>query len=78
LILFTFVVCATLLTFDPDEFSNFQFGKPGSGKGTLSAKLTTKYDVSQLSAGDLLRAHINEGYVMLYLPTHPASTRELN
>jgi hypothetical protein len=56
---------------------NFQFGKPGSGKGTLSAKLTTKYDVSQLSAGDLLRSHITEGYVMLYLPAHPASISEL-
>lgn len=37
------------------------FGKPGSGKGTLSTKLITKYDVSQLSAGDILRAHITEG-----------------
>ncbi|PVG02853.1 ADK-domain-containing protein [Serendipita vermifera] len=37
------------------------FGKPGSGKGTLSAKLINKYDVSQLSAGDILRTHITEG-----------------
>ncbi|KAG8827464.1 hypothetical protein FRC19_002917 [Serendipita sp. 401] len=37
------------------------FGKPGSGKGTLSSKLISKYEVSQISAGDLLRAHISEG-----------------
>ncbi|CCA72375.1 probable ADK2-adenylate kinase, mitochondrial [Serendipita indica DSM 11827] len=37
------------------------FGKPGSGKGTLSNKLINKYDVSQLSAGDLLRSNIAEG-----------------
>ncbi|KAG8822962.1 hypothetical protein FRC17_009434, partial [Serendipita sp. 399] len=37
------------------------FGKPGSGKGTLSSKLISKYEVSQLSAGDLLRAQITEG-----------------
>ena len=39
------------------------FGKPGAGKGTLSARMTKKYDVTQLSAGDLLRTHIAEGYV---------------
>jgi len=37
------------------------FGKPGAGKGTLSARMTKKYDVTQLSAGDLLRTHIAEG-----------------
>ena len=39
------------------------FGKPGAGKGTLSARMTKKYDITQLSAGDLLRTHIAEGYV---------------
>jgi adenylate kinase family enzyme len=39
------------------------FGKPGAGKGTLSARMTKKYDIMQLSAGDLLRTHIAEGYV---------------
>ena len=43
------------------------FGKPGAGKGTLSARMTKKYDVTQLSAGDLLRTHIAEGYVVLYV-----------
>lgn len=37
------------------------FGKPGAGKGTLSARLTKKYDILSISTGDLLRQHINEG-----------------
>lgn len=36
------------------------FGKPGAGKGTLSAKLVKKYDIVALSTGDLLRQHIAE------------------
>ncbi|KAF8625799.1 hypothetical protein AX15_005186 [Amanita polypyramis BW_CC] len=36
------------------------FGKPGSGKGTLTARLVKKYDVTTLSSGDLLRRHINQ------------------
>ncbi|KAI6103383.1 ADK-domain-containing protein [Pisolithus sp. B1] len=36
------------------------FGKPGSGKGTLSSRLVKKYDVLSLSTGDLLRQHIAE------------------
>ncbi|KAG5727999.1 Adenylate kinase 2 [Termitomyces sp. T112] len=37
------------------------FGKPGAGKGTLSARLVDKYDILSLSSGDLLRQHIAEG-----------------
>lgn len=37
------------------------FGKPGAGKGTLSARLVKKYDILSLSTGDLLRQHIAEG-----------------
>ncbi|KAI9509631.1 ADK-domain-containing protein [Russula earlei] len=36
------------------------FGKPGAGKGTLTARLVRKYDVISLSTGDLLRQHIAE------------------
>ncbi|KAG6900849.1 hypothetical protein C0993_009967 [Termitomyces sp. T159_Od127] len=36
------------------------FGKPGAGKGTLSARLVEKYDILSLSSGDLLRQHIAE------------------
>lgn len=38
-------------------------GKPGAGKGTLSARLTNKYEIISLSTGDLLRQHIAEKYV---------------
>ena len=34
------------------------FGKPGAGKGTLTARLVQKYDILSLSTGDLLRQHI--------------------
>jgi nucleoside-triphosphate--adenylate kinase len=37
------------------------FGKPGAGKGTLTTRLTQKYDILALSTGDLLRQHIAEG-----------------
>ncbi|KAH9484346.1 GTP:AMP phosphotransferase AK3, mitochondrial [Psilocybe cubensis] len=36
------------------------FGKPGAGKGTLTARLAQKYDILTLSTGDLLRQHIEE------------------
>jgi len=36
------------------------FGKPGAGKGTLTARLAKKYDILTLSTGDLLRHHIAE------------------
>lgn len=36
------------------------FGKPGAGKGTLTARLARKYDIISLSTGDLLRQHIAE------------------
>ncbi|EIW51728.1 ADK-domain-containing protein [Trametes versicolor FP-101664 SS1] len=36
------------------------FGKPGAGKGTLTARLVKKYDIVSMSTGDLLRQHIAE------------------
>ena len=36
-------------------------GAPGSGKGTLSQKLTKKYKLKHLSTGDIFRAEIAEG-----------------
>ena len=35
-------------------------GAPGSGKGTQSAKLVERYDVPQVSTGDLLRNAVAE------------------
>ncbi|KAI5450550.1 Adenylate kinase 2 [Naganishia albida] len=37
------------------------FGKPGSGKGTLSARLVQKYDLHFVSTGDVLRREIMNG-----------------
>ncbi|RSH83777.1 hypothetical protein EHS25_005392 [Saitozyma podzolica] len=34
------------------------FGKPGSGKGTLSARLVKQYDIAFVSTGDVLRKEI--------------------
>lgn len=36
-------------------------GAPGSGKGTLSQKLTKKFNLKHLSTGDIFRAEIAEG-----------------
>ena len=35
-------------------------GAPGSGKGTQGAKISARYDIEQLSTGDILRAAIRE------------------
>ena len=37
------------------------FGPPGSGKGTQSEKLISKYGFKHLSTGDLLRKEMKEG-----------------
>jgi adenylate kinase len=39
-------------------FNLILFGPPGSGKGTQSEKLITKYGLKHLSTGDLLRSEI--------------------
>jgi adenylate kinase len=37
------------------------FGPPGAGKGTQSAKLIDKYQLINISTGDLFRKHLKEG-----------------
>lgn len=41
-------------------FNLILFGPPGSGKGTQSEKLITKYHLKHLSTGDLLRSEISK------------------
>lgn len=41
-------------------FNLILFGPPGSGKGTQSEKLVTKYNLKHLSTGDLLRSEIHD------------------
>ncbi|OIR07556.1 adenylate kinase [mine drainage metagenome] len=41
-------------------FNIILFGPPGSGKGTQSEKLVSKYQLKHLSTGDLLRKEIAE------------------
>lgn len=42
-------------------FNLVLFGPPGSGKGTQSAHLVSKYGLVHLSTGDLLRKEMKEG-----------------
>ena len=37
------------------------FGPPGSGKGTQSEQLITKYKLTHIATGDLFRKHLAEG-----------------
>ena len=37
------------------------FGAPGSGKGTYSAEIASRYGMSHISTGDVLRDEIKSG-----------------
>ena len=42
------------------------FGPPGAGKGTQARNLVNKFNLFQVSTGDLLRSEINEKSEMVY------------
>jgi len=52
---------APVQTGEPTPLRMLMFGKPGAGKGTLTSRVMSGYEIQQLSAGDILRAHIVEG-----------------
>ncbi len=39
-------------------------GEPGAGKGTYSAEMVKKYDIPQISTGDMLRAAVKAGTLL--------------
>jgi adenylate kinase len=39
-------------------------GPPGAGKGTQAQRLTEAFDIPQISTGDLLREHVQEGTML--------------
>ena len=45
-------------------FNLILFGPPGSGKGTQSENLISRYDLKHLSTGDLLRSEISKQTVL--------------
>jgi adenylate kinase len=39
-------------------------GPPGAGKGTQAQRLTERYDIPQISTGDILRQHVQDGTML--------------
>ncbi|MFW9996380.1 MAG: adenylate kinase [Candidatus Odinarchaeota archaeon] len=39
-------------------------GPPGSGKGTIAKKLVSKWEIPQISTGDILRIHVKENTML--------------
>ncbi|KAJ6648454.1 GTP:AMP phosphotransferase AK3, mitochondrial [Pseudolycoriella hygida] len=45
-------------------FKAIIMGAPGSGKGTISDRITKKFNIKHLSCGDLLRRHIQQSTML--------------
>ncbi|MDP9298350.1 MAG: adenylate kinase, partial [Actinomycetota bacterium] len=39
-------------------------GPPGAGKGTQAARLVERFDIPQISTGDILREHVQDGTML--------------
>ena len=39
-------------------------GPPGAGKGTQAARLVERLDIPQISTGDILREHVQDGTML--------------
>ena len=56
--MFLYYICHFTKASETIMLNLILFGPPGSGKGTQSEKLITKYGLKHLSTGDLLRSEI--------------------
>lgn len=44
-----------------NQFRALITGAPGSGKGTISSRIATDFDLVHISSGDVLRRHVKQG-----------------
>lgn len=52
-------------------------GPPGSGKGTVSGRITKTFGLKHISSGDILRANINAQTGKIACPPSRAKTKAL-